>query len=346
MSKFVLLAITSLLILFAGCEYLPVSSAPGTTVNPVTETAEPSLTPTPVVFPDGPAYTPDAAAFIPSDDQAEIFQYALDLINSDRAAAGLSPVVLGTNAAAQIHAQDMFDYYYIAHWGTDGLKPYMRYTLEGGLNYEMENSAYSGWYDTSIDPDTYADIDVKQQIYDLEYAMMNDDGPTWGHHDNILNSLHTKVNLGIVYDNKRVALVQQFEGDYVEFYQPPVINGTTLSLTGRLLEGTLQNVQICFDEYPEAINATALVNGPYHSYSLGDRIAYLVPPPPPGQYYSNLGTGAVVSDQWDTSDSGQFMISADIAEALSRGRGVYTIVISAEMNGKQVQLTNYSIFIK
>jgi len=91
------------------------------------------------------------AYFQPSGEQQELFEYALELINKDRRTAGLDPVVLNYNKAAQLHAEDMLDNLFLSHWGTDGFKPYMRYTAGGGINYEVENSAYSGWVDTRQD---------------------------------------------------------------------------------------------------------------------------------------------------------------------------------------------------
>ena len=85
----------------------------------------------------------------------------------------------------------MFNNFYLSHWDTDGLKPYMRYTLAGGVNYEGENSAYSGWWDKTQDPNLYIEIDPKQELSDLEYQMMYDDAASnWGHRDNILNKWH------------------------------------------------------------------------------------------------------------------------------------------------------------
>ena len=123
----------------------------------------------------------------------------------------LSPVTLGNNGAAQKHAQDMADNYFLSHWGTDGLKPYMRYTLEGGLNYDSENSAYSGPQQKLANPGSiYARLDPKSEIESLEYSMLNDDASSnWGHRDNILNPLHKKVNLGLAYDLYHLAFVEE-----------------------------------------------------------------------------------------------------------------------------------------
>jgi uncharacterized protein YkwD len=220
--------------------------------------------------------------------QREIVQYMLDLINADRRTEGLEPVTLGNNPAAQVHAQDMLDNYYISHWGTDGLKPYMRYTKNGGINYEQENNAYHGWYDYQKDLSTYAACDFKETLYTLEYDMMNNDGPSDGHRKNILNKLHKRVNLGIVYDSKRLALVQQFEGDYIEFTQPPALKGVFFTVSGRLLEGRLKDIQIHFDEPPRLLSQNELLIEFHGSYSLGNEVGFIVAPPPPGVYYSGL----------------------------------------------------------
>jgi uncharacterized protein YkwD len=129
-----------------------------------------------------------------------MMNYVLGLVNKDRQAKGLSPVVLNFNAAAQQHAQDMLDNRYAAHWGTDGLKPYMRYTLAGGLNKEGENSDYLSTGAPKID--------VKAELQAFETDMMAENPPNDSHRQNILNKWHKKVNIGVAYNNNSIALVQ------------------------------------------------------------------------------------------------------------------------------------------
>jgi uncharacterized protein YkwD len=301
-------------------------------------------------FPSGPPYTANAAPFKPAAAQADLFQYTLDLINQDRSAKGLTPVTLGYNAAAQVHAQDMFDNYFLSHWGTDGLKPYMRYTLEGGLNYEAENSAYGGPTQKMANPGSlYARIDPKAEIQSLEYSMLNEDASSnWGHRDNILNKLHKKVNLGIAYDLYHLTLVQQFEGDYLEWVQPPTISGNLFSAAGRITQQgiDLNNVSLCFDPSPQPQTADQLLNGP-HSYSMGKSLNFLVSPPPPGMYYSQLDPLAIQANTWQVDKvSGQFSIQADISRTLANGSGVYTVVFVVNIDGQAKGLCNYSVFIK
>ena len=65
--------------------------------------------------------------------------YMLELINQARAEAGAPPVVLGDNHAAQLHAESGLANCFGSHWGIDGLKPYMRYSLAGGYQSNGEN---------------------------------------------------------------------------------------------------------------------------------------------------------------------------------------------------------------
>ena len=91
-----------------------------------------SPTPTAITVP--PPSAPDA----PTWNLDQMRSLMLGLINRDRAAKGLGPVSLGTNSAAQAHAEEMLAFSYLSHWGLDGKKPYTRYTDAGGVNYEAE----------------------------------------------------------------------------------------------------------------------------------------------------------------------------------------------------------------
>jgi hypothetical protein len=240
----------------------------------------------------------------------------------------------------------MFDNYFLSHWGTDGMKPYMRYTIAGGINYEGENSAYSGWYDRSVDPRHYATIDPRAELKQLEYQMMYDDaGSNWGHRDNILNKWHKRVNIGISFDTRRLTLVEQFEGDYVQFIRPPDLDGGVLSLKGSITLGTLDSVAVFYDPLPQPMTQSDLLSGP-RSYSLGTRAATIIPPPPPGYYYSQLPDDAVQASIWEVNGS-TFSIGADLKAALEqRGPGVYTIVAWSKEGTEYVSLTNYSLFVR
>jgi uncharacterized protein YkwD len=316
-----------------------------TTSAGVSTTITPSATPKPTTTTTTEApfpttlYKPAATPYVPGGTQKDLFQYVLELINKDRADQRLAPVELAYNAAAQKHAQDMLDNNYLAHWGTDGLKPYMRYTFEGGLNYENENSAYSNGN---------KQIDARTEIKALEYAMVYDDAASnWSHRDNIWNKMHKKVSLGVAYNQYSLAMVQQFEGDYVEYYQPPKIQGNVLSLSGRLKTAgmTLNNVAITWDPLPQNMTAAQLNTPTYRSYGLGSAMGQVFAPPPPNAKYNNLPDGSIVASKGQVKDD-VFWLEADISPILAKGPGVYNICLIVVTGGEANNFSNYSILIK
>jgi hypothetical protein len=271
----------------------------------------------------------------------ELVQYMLQLINEDRADYGQSPVTLGTNTAAQKHAEDMLANYYLSHWDTEGLKPYMRYTLAGGVNYEAENSAYHGWYDSTEDADRYVNIDHKEILRQLEYNMMYDDAASnWGHRDAILNVLNKKVNIGIAFDAHRIALVQQFEGDYIYFTQPPAIINESLYLSGSLYSADLYSIRIFYDPLKQPLTHQELMDKP-RFYDLGEEMGYVLPP----QYHLEKGD-FVNAAKWEINADGTFNIEADINILLQHNQGIYTVCVIASSKEELHIFSNYSIFIQ
>ena len=129
----------------------------------------------------------------------------MDLINRDRADHNLPPVALGSNPAAQLHAQDMLKHDYFGHWWADGRKPYMVYTETGGKSYAAENVASSGWTEREWQAENCDSFFVRcqtpsplEEIKELQWGMMYDDADSdWGHKDNILGETHLAVNIGI-----------------------------------------------------------------------------------------------------------------------------------------------------
>ena len=136
---------------------------------------------------------------------------ALELINADRAKHGVQPVSLGTNQAAQLHAEDALkNGYLVGHWTSDGLKPYMLYRQAGGVGVIAENAAGGGYSPTECEqPLVVCDrIDAEEMITDLQYSMMYDDADSdWGHRDTIIDPNYDTVNIGIALDRYQLALL-------------------------------------------------------------------------------------------------------------------------------------------
>ena len=83
-----------------------------------------------------PANTSNASSYSP----AQIIQFALSNINSERSQFGLQPVTLSNVTSGQQHSDSMLYYGYFSHWDPFGMKPYMRYTLLGGTRVSRRTS--------------------------------------------------------------------------------------------------------------------------------------------------------------------------------------------------------------
>ena len=321
-----------------------IAAVVATTVPTATPTPIPPPTPTPAPVPpptSTPTPTPPPAP-TPTPLE-ELRQYALALINQDRAKFGVAPVGLGSNPAAQLHAQGMVEHGYMGHWWTDGLKPYMVYSLTGGTSYATENVARSGWTEKEWNANRcdrfLVNCEVPQPregIAELHWSMMYDDAASnWGHRDNILDAGHRAVNIGVAFNGKMLAFVHHFEGGDVEADDLPVLTtGGILSLSlakKRAGVYTAPSVSIYHDppptpKTPEQINAirSYCIGGGF-SPGCGDPVAGVLKPLPPGWHYTDIEATDVVADRWtETADS--FSFSADLGDLVAKP-GVYTVVV-------------------
>ena len=209
----------------------------------------------------------------------------LELINLERDRAGVGAVTLGDNDAAQLHVESGIEHCAGGHWGLDGLKPYMRYSLVGGYQSNGENGHGLRY--------CYGPSDWVRGIEDLRYKVREAmDG--WmnspGHRRNLLESSHRKVNLGLAWDRYNFAAVQHFEGDYVGYETLPAIRAGELSLQGTLKNGAGIRgrddfgVQVYYDPPPHTLTRGQLSRT--YCYDNGYLVASLRPPPGGNAYYT------------------------------------------------------------
>jgi len=99
----------------------------------------------------------------------------------------------------------------------------------------------------------------------------------------------------------------------------------------------INNISISYDPPLQALTNAQLTTDPAYTdgYSLGGRLISVIPPAPAGQQYVNLPSTAIIASKWEVNDSGQFAIQANINTALSKGKGVYTIVIVATIKRRE-----------
>lgn len=237
------------------------------------------LAPTPTLIPV-PTSTPIAN---PSQRHLDEKLYMLELINNERLKAGREPVALGNNVAAQLHAEAALTGCYASHWGADGLKPYMRYSLAGGYQSNGENG--SGWDYCIKSSDGYAAIySIEAEIRDAVEGWMDSSG----HRRNILDPWHRKVNIGIAWDRYNAPMFAHFEGDYVNYDQLPSIESGILSIDGRTKNGATQQdlwdlaVTVYYDSPPNTLTRGQLSRT--YCYDNGLKVAGLRPPAGGGSY--------------------------------------------------------------
>ena len=259
------------------------SLAGGQTPSPTTTTAAvlPSATalaarPTPTPLPsatpaDAPMPTPE---LLTNQRHYNYKAYMLELINEERNKAGVPSVTLGLNIAAQTHAEISLANCVSGHWGVDGLKPYMRYSLAGGYQSNSENSSGSDY--CIKESDQYRALSsIEAEIREMMAGWMSSPG----HRRNMLDKWHKKVSIGLAWDKYNLVAYQHFEGDYVQYTQPPEIINGTLSISGTTMNGLRFSgedefgLQIFYDPPPHSLTRGQLSRT--YCYSFGLQIAAL-----------------------------------------------------------------------
>ncbi len=231
----------------------------------------------------------DTVDRIPATRHIEAKRYMLELINTERSSAGLNPVSLGNNTAAQLHAEAALKYCFTSHWGKDGLKPYMRYTLAGGYHSNAENASGTIASGRCISAEYRypSNRNINREVKETMQGWME----SLGHRRNILHPHHRKVSIGIAYDRNSITMYQHFEGDYVEYERKPSITNGILDLSGKTRNGTgfTENrdlkASIYYDPPPRELSLAQLIRT--HCYSNGTQIAGLRPPPRTGWHYNS-----------------------------------------------------------
>jgi len=222
----------------------------------------------------------------PSRRHLELKAYMLELINAERASAGLDTLTLGENDAAQLHAEASLAGCYSSHWGQDGLKPYMRYSLAGGYQSNTENGLGVD-YCASAGEGRRAITNPKQEVREAMDLWMSSDG----HRESILRPRILMVSIGLAWDRYNFRAYQQFEGDYIAYDVLPAFADGYLELAGTVRNGvefadaTDLRIGIRFDPPPQALTL-GQVTRTYCSDS-GEAVAGLRRELPPGRFYTS-----------------------------------------------------------
>ena len=375
-------------------------SLPEEVGNPV-----PAAAPTPTSEPDiarGPTPAPPATALQPPTEQPptatpppdprlyDLQLYMLELINKERASVGVPPLTLGGNPVAQLHADISLEECFSGHWGVDGLKPYMRYSLAGGYQANAENASGSSYCIEASD--RFPPLgNMRDGIRDMMESWMNSPG----HRRNILNRWYSKVNIGLAWDEYNAVGYQHFEADFVRYAEVPSIENGILSVSGRTINGARffdreqLDVQVFYDPPPHPLTRGQLSRT--FCYDSGLHVASIRYPLTGGNYWKEHGfektyspcldpsylaqdapaprsheearefwemayegsrdrtewtitVPLITASEWTATDT-LFSVTADIGPLLQHhGPGVYTVLVWGELSGRDVLISQYSIF--
>ncbi len=259
----------------------------------------------------------------------------LELINEARTDAGLNPVVLSDNIAAQLHADAALANCFSSHWGIDGLKPYMRYTLTGGYQSNAEN--VSGLDYCIREADGYvANSSIEEELRKTMDGFMSSPG----HRRNILGKAHKKVSIGLAWDEYNFTVIQNFEGCYVEYDELPVIIDWELAFSGRVTDEVHfvdkqdLGVGIYYDPPPHSLTRGQVART--YCYDGGRIVAHIRPWPGIGRSYLTYTDIASYSPCPDPYD-----VPADAAapSSYSEAHAFWEQAYAASQNQQEQEIT-------
>jgi len=250
------------------------------------------------------------------DDLPAARAQLLNLVNADRAKAGLSQLQLDdlANKVATEHAQDMSQGQFLSHWGSDGRKPYHRFALAGGADAVQENASAA----TNIQ--SLAPEAIFEDLRDMHTSMMAEVPPRDGHRKTILDPFHTHVGFGLGFNGYNLRLDELFLARYVRLDPIPkqAKPDSIVSVQGMLINAShfLNEVDVFFEPLPTPPEIDWL-RAP-RAVSLPDDYIALRPRALPGTKYSDGKQG-----DFEWVRGGKFRAPVK----LNKGPGIYTMVL-------------------
>ena len=320
----------------------PATPTPSPTATPTaTPRPRPTATPTPRPTSTATPQPQSSGQQLTASEILELQRYAVELVNKDRAAHGLSPVNLGMNEAAQLHAEDMLEHGYKGHWWADGRDPTQVYSETGGTSYAQENTNVWG----CSFPTNCRLAPPRDAVVRLQQTLMGSPG----HRRNILDSAHQTLNIGIAYNGWRYTFAQLFGGGAAEVDAPLSLSSSgvlTLSLAkqeaGVRIHRTI-NVYYTPPNAPltpsqiDRLNGGACINGVGFIERCGGPIAHIIEPAGPNASYSNLSPSYVVANRWNET-SGAFSFTAPLGNRATKP-GIYTVVVFRDNDDVLIKLS-------
>jgi uncharacterized protein YkwD len=240
----------------------------------------------------------------------------LQQVNTERSAHGLSHLKLDELACkvANKHAEDMASGLFLSHWGSDGRKPFHRYSMAGGTAAVQENCS------AADDIQSVSSSPVLTTLHDMHQSMVNETPPHDGHRKTILDPFHTHVGFGIALNSHSLRLDELYLARYLQFDPVPAESKprATVRLSGRLLNPRHSVIEIAiFYEPPPKPPDIFWLRTP-RSVSLPDEVVRLRPRVADPVRYEDGGHG-----DFDLDSDGGFRARVPLFKS---DPGIYTIV--------------------
>ena len=184
------------------------------------------------------------------DDVPLAREQLLRMVNEERSQAGLGTLELDDLACkvATDHAVDMSKGEFLSHWGSDGRKPYHRYSFAGGTDAVQENAS------AADNIQSLAPTGVLKDLHDMHLSMLNEKPPNDGHRRTILFPVHTHVGFGIALQGFHLRLAELYVAKYVRVDPIPqrVKPKQSVLFSGRVLnpENELAGVDVYYEPLP------------------------------------------------------------------------------------------------
>lgn len=271
----------------------------------------------------------------------------LRLINHDRVAHGLKPVVLDPEISAlgDLYCERQIRNRTTGHFTTDGQPPYMRFSFAGVNDGLSENAAaWSANY-------KFSDRALHEMARRSQSAMMAELPPRDGHRRTILDPHATHVGIGVAWEGGEFRLVQEFVRRYVTWTRPlprAAAAGEPLVTSGMPAPGyRVEAISVHHEPIPVATPAH-LANA-MDSYSLPKKRREYLPRLKSFLKPRADGTFQFVREEYTDGRRGDFTVRKDGSFSfnvpLNDGEGIYTVVVwvSNDENETPIAASNVSI---
>ncbi|HWP43903.1 MAG TPA: CAP domain-containing protein [Blastocatellia bacterium] len=279
-----------------------------------------------------------AVASVPQLSKSDVEQFRAELlhmVNRERKAHGVSSLALDDLACAVAaqHAHDMATGGFLSHWGSDGRKPYHRYSLAGGFDSVAEN--VSAVRNLEALDAKYVGLVLAQ----AHQRMHDETPPDDGHRQTILAPQHTHVGFGMALSGRDLRLVELYVAKYVRIdpYQVRAKRRSSMQVSGKVLDRkyALYYVEVFYEPLPLP-PVKGWLNEP-RPYGLPDDYVVLRPKLPPGTLYADGVKGTI-----EVGQDGRFHIPVSLNR---EDAGIYTVVVWISRKGSRgaFQATNACI---